>query len=162
MEVRSTNEDAYFAALADEIAAQKQVGSFSYMFKKYEMLCRALAIKSDLGIRTRKAYLDGDKVALEKLAKEDYPEAICRIEAFYQAHRTEWLTEKRPQGFEVQDIRLGGVQQRLRSCIATLLSYVSGELSQIEELEEPVLPSDGGTHCWRKLVTAGVISHNVH
>ena len=153
------SEDAYYRELAETLKKVPDMGKFQYIFKKYETLADALAVKSDLGIRSRALYLAGDKVGLKKLAEEDYPEAIRRIQAFYEALRAEWYAENKPQGFEIQDIRLGGLLLRLQNASRLILDYVAGNIPSLPELEEPVLPDDGGRTGWAKIVSANVICH---
>ncbi len=73
---------------------------------------------------------------------------------------TWWMSENKPHGFEMQDIRLGGLIGRLGSCKERLLSYCNGKIECIPELEEPVLKDDCGCS-WARIVTPGVISHLV-
>jgi len=155
------SENAYYAALAEEIAALADMGDFQILFDKYQTLCQALAVKANLSLHTRKAYTSGDREALAVLAQETYPEALARIKAFHAAHRADWMWEKRPQGFEIQDIRLGGLMQRLETCRKVLEQYLNGEISLIEELEEPMLPKTTGCGRWESIVTSGVISHGL-
>ena len=51
---------------------------------------------------------------------KDYNTLIERIEIFYQAFRKQWFAENKPFGFEVQDMRLGGLIQRTKSCAERL------------------------------------------
>ena len=153
------SEDAYYRELAEKLKKLPDMGKYGYIFEKYKALADTLAVKSDLGIRTRALYLAGDKTGLEKLAKEDYPEAIRRIQAFYEALRTEWYAENKPQGFEIQDIRLGGLMQRLQNASRLLLEYANGKLSGLPELDEPVLSDDCGRNGWAKIVSANVLHH---
>ena len=61
-------------------------------------------------------------------------------------------------GFEIQDARLGGLMQRVKSCRERLLAFCDGEIDGIEELSEAVLPNDGGNvPYWREMVTACVV-----
>ena len=50
------------------------------------------------------------------------------------------LRGDKPQGFDVQDIRLGGCLRRLESCRHRLLDYVDGKVDSIPELEGELLP----------------------
>lgn len=152
-------EDAYYTELAESLKNLPHMGKFQYIFKKYEALADVLSVKSDLGIRTRALYLAGDKAGLEKLAKETYPEAIRRVNAFYEALRAEWYLENKPQGFEIQDIRLGGVLQRLQNAARLLLEYVEGKIPNLPEVEEPLLSDDCGRNGWAKIVSANVLHH---
>ena len=44
----------------------------------------------------------------------------------------------------MQDIRIGGLKQRIINCRQRLESYLAGELAVIEELEEEILPEYTG------------------
>jgi hypothetical protein len=106
-------------------------------------LCEALSVRFDLGVKTRKAYREGSRDALEQIVKKDYPAAIRKVQAFYDAFEAFWMVEKKPFGFEVQDIRLGGLKQRLVACRERLLQYANGEIDCIEELEETLVYVEG-------------------
>ena len=43
-------------------------------------------------------------------------------------------------GFDVQEIRIGGIITRVDSCKKRILAYCKGEISEISELEEELLP----------------------
>jgi len=112
---------------------------FGCLFDSAAKLCRFLQKKATVGIRTRKAYQNGDRTGLQELVKE-YAQLARLLEEFYLAHKKRWLAENKPFGFEVQDVRIGGLKQRLVHCRERLQSYLDGEISTIEELEEQILP----------------------
>ena len=118
----------------------KKAGEFAYLFENTRNLCRVLELKFDLGVKTRSAYLMGDKDKLKKISTKTYPELIKRVKMFYVGIRKQWMKQNKPFGFEVQDLRFGGLLQRLENCRQTILLYLSGELEKIDELEAPVLP----------------------
>lgn len=135
-----------FAAVLQD--AGKRAGAYGYIFETLSALCSVLELKADLGVRTRKAYLAGNKKDLAKVA-DDYPESIRRLEDFHKAFCRQWHIENKPFGWEIQDARLGGLMQRLRTCHNRLTAYLNGELDAIEELEEEILPWSGSEyiHC---------------
>lgn len=116
---------------------------WGYMFASAASLCRVLAIKANLGNRTHEAYEAGDKVALAQIAEREYGELLCRVRAFHTAFRKAWLSENKPQGFEVQDARLGGLCGRIESCRKTLREYLEGRTERIEELDESRIDISG-------------------
>ena len=61
-----------------------------------------------------------------------------------------WYKENKPHGFDTQDLRLGGLSRRLRSCRERLESYVSGEENTIPELDEKLLDFFGGGDVFEK------------
>ena len=68
------------------------------------------------------------------------------------------MSENKPQGFDIQDIRFGGLLQRIESCGGRLLSYCNDEIESIPELDETILQGDHGVS-WARIVTPNVISH---
>ncbi|MEG1710722.1 MAG: beta-N-acetylhexosaminidase [Clostridia bacterium] len=116
---------------------------WDYLFDSASALCEVLYIKYDLGVVTRKAYKEGDKEKLIDLAYKDYNLLIKRIENFYTKFKTLWSIENKPNGFDVQDIRLGGLLMRVKNCRERLLQYVDGAINKIDELEEELLDAFG-------------------
>ena len=141
----------------------KCIPNFNYLFASAKGLCDVMAIKMEIGIKTRKAYQEG-RVA-EMLP--DYKALLEKLEVFYTVYRTQWLTDNKPQGFEIQDIRLGGLIQRVKHCIWRLEEYAAGRLDKIDELEEPVLdfrstvdeiiPGPVRFNSWARAATANII-----
>jgi hypothetical protein len=120
--------------------AEKTAGEYAYIFKYMADLCSFLAVKADLGIKTRAAYRSGDKAAIKAIVK-DYNLALTRLKTFYHSFYNVWHTENKPFGWEVQDIRLGGLERRIKTCKSVLERYLAGELSHIDELDADVLPT---------------------
>lgn len=121
----------------------KNSKSFSYLFEAEAALCDVMAIKYDLGVRTREAYARNDKKLLKEVIK-NYQLAIEKIEVFHGKFSTLWHKENKPHGFDVQDIRIGGLVQRLKSCKKRLENYLEGTLKEIPELDEELLDYFGG------------------
>ena len=119
--------------------AAKRTGPWSYLSDMYAKLCRALEVKYDLGLRTRKAYKAGDKEELRKLV-DDYSTAVYRIGEFKKAFKKCWMTENKPYNWEVHEIRLGGTMSRIMDCRDRLIEYLNGEVDEIPELNEVILP----------------------
>lgn len=156
----SGDEDKHYSNLAKEIRDVSEKGEFTHIFNAYEALADALSIKATLGIRTRKAYLAGDKEALRALVGE-YTLCADKIRAFHEAHQTRWFADSKPHGFDIQDSRIGGLIQRVISCGNRLEKYVSGEISEIPELLEPVLEGHNGrvAHWWRCITPNAITMH---
>ena len=156
-------DGAAYAACAQQLAGRTPVPRYDFLFASAQALCEVLAIKTELGIETRKAYQEG-RVS-ELLPR--YRELLKKLENFYAAYRTQWLALNKPHGFEVQDIRLGGLIRRVEHCLWRLEGYAAGRIEKIEELEEPVLdyrsspdaPPPGPTcfNSWAKTATANAI-----
>lgn len=156
-------EGAAFAFCAERLKKLADVPQWGYLFRSLGALCHLLEVKAELGVRTRAAYQSEDKTKLRALIA-DYEETEKRLLAFYDAYRAQWMQENKPHGFDVQDLRLGGLMQRIRSCRARLEDYCAGKLERIEELEEETLDFFDGykripfpliTH-WGVIATANV------
>ena len=152
--VRPGDAESY-TACAEKLAAWESEPNFGYLFRSAKALCQVLGTKFDLGIRTRNAYLSRDMDGLKALIGE-YQKLLSALEIFYGAFRTQWMKENKPHGFDVQDVRLGGLMQRIRHCTERLNAYVQGETDRIEELEEPVLDP----LCRNEMSATGPICHN--
>lgn len=147
-------------AIFDEYAARlhrlaDKSRNYAYLYRKLGTLCEVLRKKFDLGERTRALYEAKDKDGLRALANGDYADLLPLLEKFYDAMHTSWDTENKPYGFEIQDIRLGGMIRRIKNCRSRLLDYCDGKTDRIDELEEPVLQHDAQfTWFWRYMVSA--------
>ena len=132
-----------YAECAEKLKCLEDNPEYGYVFKTLSRLCKLLSVKFDIGIRTRKDYEGKDKSAL-KLLLSDYEQLIVFTDEFYTAFKEQWEIENKPNGFEVQDIRIGGLRLRIQHCKERIENFVCGEISAIEELEEPILDFEGG------------------
>ena len=121
-------------------AASKKSRKYGYLFDTQSKLCDLLADKYELGVKTRAAYEKGDKAELLRLATEEYTRVEKNVKLLTKAFEKQWMKENKPQGFEVQHYRLGGLACRVAYCKKTLISYAKGNISSIPELEEKLLP----------------------
>ena len=127
-----------FEKIAAELQGYAKGSAYGYLFESSAALCETLAVKYALGAKTRKAYGEQDKAALKGLIPE-YEKALALVENFHEKFERLWFKENKPQGFDVQDLRLGGLKERLKSCKKRLEKYVKGEVEDIPELEEKLL-----------------------
>ncbi len=155
----SGDENAYYEQLAAKLAQVKPAPLFQNAFEYLRALCEVLAVKSELGAKTRSAYQAGNKAELLRLATEDYARSMEKVKAFYTAFSAMWFAENKPFGFDVQDIRIGALLQRLESCQARLIAYCQGQTDTVAELEEAVIPEAASATGWSRMVTANVLSH---
>ncbi len=119
--------------------AAKRAGEYEFLFDTLAKLCRVLEIKVNICTRTREAYTSGDKAQLDAVIN-DYKKMIKRTEEFYKAFRKQWYLENKPHGFDIQDIRIGGLIKRMQSCLDRLCEYRDGKIVNIPELEESIVP----------------------
>lgn len=162
----SGEENEQYAACARRLGLLKKDENWGYLFAVQQALCEVLAGKAQLGTKTRKAYQEGDRRELQALVAE-YRKVLKKLEIFYRAYQKQWFAENKPHGFDVQDVRLGGLMTRIRSCMERLQAYCDGKLARIEELEEVQLDfgGNGATfgrehgyyNSWSAAVTANVM-----
>ncbi|MBQ9099524.1 MAG: beta-N-acetylhexosaminidase [Clostridia bacterium] len=117
-------------------------GAFGPAFETVRRLTDLLINKADFGVRLKHAYDAKDREALTALAEECH--TVCdKIDALRAAHRHAWMTYCKPFGWEVHDIRYGGLKARFETAKDRILSYLAGEISEIEELTAERLRYDG-------------------
>ena len=131
-------DGARFAACAAHIASFQAPREWDYLFQSMYNLYRVLEVKAELGVRTHEIYRSGDKGAIHVLIC-DYEETEKRLEQFYQSFRRQWQIENKAFGFEIQDIRLGGLLHRIKHCRERLQAFYDGDIRKIEELEQEQL-----------------------
>ena len=126
-------------AAAAKVLRQRAINSkYDYIFKSISALCELMSVKYDLGLETRRAYQAHDNDKLAFIVKK-YKLCENLLEKFYTLYKSLWYKENKPHGFDVQDLRLGGLSRRLSSCCERLEKYLSGEEKEIPELEEKLL-----------------------
>ena len=148
----SFDDNDYYKKLAQDIHDAQGKGDYEYLFARYEKLASVLSIKASLGIRIRQSYHEKNMAEIKKIIT-DCDELLKNLEEFHEIYQTEWFTENKPHGFDVQDIRLGGLIQRIKSCKKRLELFTDGKIKQIPELEEPVL-DEANIGKWLNIVTA--------
>lgn len=116
---------------------------YGYVYEVLSLLCDALAIKVDLGVRLRKNYKENNKAVLKKIAKKDIPELLEILNKLNKKHFEQWNNENKPFGFDVVDGRCGYLKNRLLTTKLVVEEYLSGKVSKIEELETEILPYNG-------------------
>jgi hypothetical protein len=130
----------YTELKAELYAIAKKSRKFGYLFNTAAKLCEVLEIKYELGIKTRRAYESGDKNTLKSLAENDYKILSKRLREFGDVFEKQWFYDNKPCGFDVQDLRIGGITRRTDACRKRILDYVSGKIDSIQELEEKLIP----------------------
>ena len=131
-------DGAKYAAVAEKLSPLIDNKDYGYIFDFYKKLCDVLALKYELGVKTRDAYFAGDKAKL-KIITYDYDKLVNLVEAFYESFRHIWFIENKPQGLDSHDARYGALIFRIKDCKRRICEYLNGEIDSILELEEPVL-----------------------
>lgn len=141
--LKNFNFDEYYKATTARL--EKLVpndATFAPAFDVITKLSSLLENKSSFGTRAKAAYDSGDKAALAALACECDVMAE-KIEALRGAHRDSWMKYNKAFGFEVLDIRYGGIRARIDTAKYRIEAYLRGEIDHIEELEAERLRFDG-------------------
>lgn len=129
-----TNDKENFKKAKNAISRLRK-GQYAYVFKSAYALNEVLYLKYDLGVRLRSAYQKGEREKL-KSCVDDMAKIVKLLDKFISCLREQWHTENKPNGLEIQEIRLGGLKQRIIGCAETVNKYLKGELDKIPELEE--------------------------
>lgn len=161
--VRETVGKEYHAR-AERLLLRSDNEKFGYGFEALGRLCEMLELKATLGWQLYDAYRTGDRAELGRLAHEVIPEILERTERFLVAFRKQWYHENKTFGFSAQEIRIGGLKERLRSTALRVEDYLAGGCDRIEELESAPLPMDkkrngeyAGHFGWRRVVAPGLL-----
>lgn len=130
-------------------------------------LSGVLEIKCDLGVRLMKAYSSGDKELMARISDKDIAALHNLISVLHQALRKQWMSENKVFGFDVQDMRFGGLLARLEAAQVRIHDYLDGKINSIEELEQEMLYFDArmeegdmphlAINRWPLMVTAGIL-----
>lgn len=127
----------HYAKLEQDIRGKRDASAeLDYLFEVPEKLSGVLKRKSEIGIELKRAYDAGDKDALRRIATDVLPDIAQAVQELRAAHRAQWLRMFKPFGWEVIDIRYGGVINRLDTASMRLIDYAEGRIGRIEELEQ--------------------------
>jgi len=114
------------------------------LFAYYRILAALLQKKAGLNERIRIAYRKDDRKTLLEISQKELKEMENLSEELRLLRQEIWMKEYKPFGYEILDIRLGGVGIRARSEAARLQAYAEGKLEHIEELEETLVTGASG------------------
>lgn len=118
-------------------------GGLDYIFDFNYHVSRVLEMKSEMGIRITDAYKNNDRNALLDFAEKQLPELRERVVTLRKIHKKYWFELYKPFGWDIIDLRYGGLIARITSAIEELGDYLEGKMEKIEELEVERLPFDG-------------------
>lgn len=136
----SDDADEHYRKLCSQLQPLCQKDSqFAYIFRFYAALCDVMARKTTFSKRLRRAYMAGDRQTLQAMQKK-LPELQQKIEDFRRVFRILWMKDNKGFGFEVMDLRFGGMAARCQTAYDVLEDYLCGRLERIYELEEERLP----------------------
>jgi hypothetical protein len=115
-------------------------------------------------MRARNAYESKDREAMKAVAA-GCDKALELLDVFHKKFKNLWMKENKSFGFEVQELRLGGLMLRLRSAKEAFEAYANGEIDTIEEFDVELLDHlRGGTrgkmprlNSWGRVASPSVI-----
>ena len=126
--------DFYKKLSKDFMKLGPESGLIKPAFDVARKLISVLELKSDFGVRLKRAYDAGDRQTLKDMADE-CQEIIKRLEDLRLCHREVWLLYNKPFGWEILDARYGILKTRFSTAKDRIEAYLTGEISSIEELE---------------------------
>lgn len=153
----------YFANVTNTLKNLKVDSIFESSLQMIIALCEVLAYKGDFGLRLVEAYKSGDKNALKPFISE-CDIIIEKVIALKNAHRSQWFEYNKTFGWEVFDIRYGGIINRFDTVKLLINQYINGEIDSIDTLEEPRLSCTNdilSTFRWRSYgayATTGILA----
>ncbi len=133
------------------------------LFEFYEQLARVLSVKAEMGLQLKTAYDQKDKGKMVSLL-EDIKELSKEVEVLRQKHREVWFSLYKPFGWEVLELRYGGLAARMETTKFRIHQWLEDKITNIEELEAERLIHDGpngivdgslGNHFYHRIATAG-------
>lgn len=135
--VEGKNLSNYYSVLEQKFSqVLLKNNEWDLMFKLTKELCSVLSFKVGIGNMIRQAYKQSDIQELKRIEQKILPELLERVHKLKDAHFEQWMSTYKPFGWEVLDIRYGGVISRIETARKRLNSYVNKQIDRIQELEE--------------------------
>ncbi|UZJ80944.1 beta-N-acetylhexosaminidase [Fictibacillus sp. KU28468] len=130
----------HFQNIKDEL--QRYLGTsspwkslYSFMMK----LCTVLSIKSELGLKISEFYHGNRKEELKEIAIKELNLLEEAVKDLRMIHRRQWFSNNKPFGWEILDIRYGGLLARIETVRDRLMSFIDGRIDTLDEMEEEKL-----------------------
>ena len=112
---------------------------YSYTIETIIALCDLLSVKAELGKMIHKAYMQNDKEKISAICKNEIPDVIDRANTFKEKLYIQWNKENKSFGFDILDMRIGGMIAQTQTAKIKLLEWIENG-TEIEELKQPRLP----------------------
>ncbi len=139
--IAGLDTNAFYRDVTRELDAIRVPEIYAPAFATIRALSSLFEDKADFGVRLKAAYDALDREALAALSEECVRIAE-KVETLRIAHRNAWMTYYKPFGWEVLDLRYGGIKARAESAKMRIDAYLAGEIDAIEELTEERLRFD--------------------
>ncbi len=130
---------AHFASLVNKYARYaRENPRYSLLFDFYTTLAHALTLKCRWHEQAGPAVRSGDREKAAALA-EDIPATVEALHALRIIWRKLWESTNKPNGFEIIEVRMGGIAARMSTAGEKMLAFARGETDTIPELTEESL-----------------------
>ncbi|MGM0123942.1 hypothetical protein IGI37_001316 [Enterococcus sp. AZ194] len=130
----------HYKKLATRLTNCQTTEQSKELFAFYLKLAQLLAKKTDFGRKLRQAYQNNRKDLIPQF-QEKVMILMELTDTLRSAHQKIWYAANKPFGWEILDIRYGGLFTRLETTAWRLTQWQQGE--PIPELAETILPFDG-------------------
>jgi hexosaminidase len=165
--IRRLPMNKHYETLATDLnKAKERNHDWTELFSFYMQLAKVLSVKAEFGLKLKEAYDQKNYHEVNKL-KLKLIDVREEVEELRKAHRVLWFSTNKPFGWEVLDIRYGGVLTRIETTQYRLEQWLEGNIQTIDELEEERLYHDApwkmpegalGRNAYHRIVTAGGLS----
>ncbi|MEZ0537452.1 beta-N-acetylhexosaminidase [Caldicellulosiruptoraceae bacterium PP1] len=164
--VEGIDTKAFYSSLKQRLENYLKEGLPKDIFLVPKLISEVLEVKGDIGVRLKKAYENNDRQTLKEILEKELSYLENKVEELRIAHYEQWMGVYKPFGWEVIDIRYGGLISRIKTAKRRISDYLSGEIEKIEELEVERLYFAGRDnkkiYCeslYSRIVTANVFGH---
>ncbi|MBE6595444.1 MAG: beta-N-acetylhexosaminidase [Ruminococcaceae bacterium] len=141
--LRECETDSYYSETTRLLAASEDaVGFLAPAYRTVEALSSLLENKASFGVRLKAAYDAKDNEMLSA-AMSECELIIEKIKHLKDTHKRAWMEYNKALGWEIHDIRYGGLIARFETTKERIQDYLNGRIDRIEELEETRLLIDG-------------------
>jgi hypothetical protein len=113
----------------------KDIGKWSEFYEYTVQLGVVATQKCSIAENLQVAYKNNDTKYLTSCANELFPQLKLEIEKLHEIHKKQWFSTYKAFGWEVLDLRYGGLILRIQSSINRINDFLTGKVDNIEELE---------------------------
>lgn len=129
----------HFGSLVDKFARYaRENPRYALLFAFYTALAKALALKCAWHEQAGPAVRNKDRVLAATLA-DGIPATVEALNSLRLIWRQLWESTNKPNGFEIIDVRMGGIAARMSTAGEKMRAFAEGRVETIPELEEETL-----------------------
>lgn len=155
--VTDLDTHTYYKTLAAQLTTCKEP-KYKALFAYYKTLATVLTDKADLGVQIKSAYDKNDSAQLQEFCEVRIPKLLEKLRELKLQREALWMNDAKPFGFELLDIKLGGVLTRLESTQRRLKMFLEHPETHLEELEAERLRyfipgSEKRENFWQKIIS---------